>query len=191
MSASEHLPRWGRTAAGVILLAGLGSLSRTQSHKLYQDNITLYQSILEQNPVCWMAHNNLAIALADAGQVKEAIPHLLTALKLRPDYPQALNNLGDDLTHLGRSQEAIPYLERAVAIQPNFYQAHCALGNALFVEKKFTEAIRHYEEALKINPWNAIAEHSLGFTPCYREPQPRGHSSLSTRGAAATGFRRG
>lgn len=157
--------RWPRglgLAALATLLVTLGTLTRSQSG-IYRDGDTLYRAILEKNPDSWMAHNNLAMSLAEAGRVEEAIPHLTTTLKLRPDYPQALSNLGDDLAQLGRTKEAIPYLERAVSVQPNFFQAHRNLGNALLAEKHFAEAVRHYEEALRINPRYAVGEHSLGF----------------------------
>jgi tetratricopeptide (TPR) repeat protein len=161
MKASARLPRWVQTTAGVVLLAGLGTLSWAQS-RMYRDNLTLYQTILERNPSCWMAHNNLATTLTEAGQIEEAVPHLALTLKLRPDYPQALNNLGDDLTRLGRPREAIPYLERALTLQPTFFQAHTNLGSALLAVNRPVEAITHHEEAIRLNPQYATAEKSLG-----------------------------
>lgn len=39
------------------------------------------------------AQNNLGVALLRLGRVEEAIPHFNTALRTRPDHPQAQRNL--------------------------------------------------------------------------------------------------
>ena len=162
MMFTARLPRWGSLAVQAAVLTLLGALTWAQTG-MYRDSDTLYRAILRKNPASWMAHNNLATSLAEAGQLEEAILHLTAVLKLRPDYPQALNNLGDDLTRLGRSREAIPYLERALALQPKYFQACSNLGNALLADNRPAEAIKRYEQALLINPRYATAEKNFGF----------------------------
>ena len=157
-----RLPRWGGFTIQVTLLCALGALTWAQCG-IYHDSETLYRATLDKNPACWMAHNNLAITLADSGRVEEAIGHLKFALKLRPDYPQALNNLGDDLTRLGRAHEALPYLEHALVLQPKYLEAHENLGNALLTETRMAEAITQYEQALVINPQYPEGERNLGL----------------------------
>jgi tetratricopeptide (TPR) repeat protein len=99
-----RLPRWAGFTATGTLLATLGGLTWAQSDT-YRDVFVLYETTIARNPECWMAHNNLALALAEAGRLPEAIPHLETALKLRPDFAEAESNLGDDLTRSGRPAE--------------------------------------------------------------------------------------
>jgi len=151
------LPQWGRYAAPTALLALLGGLTWSQSG-MYRDVFTLYETTIARNPACWMAHNNLAMALTYAGRVEEAVPHLEAALQLKPDYPEALNNLGDDLTRLGRPEAAIPRLERALELQPNYATAHRNLGLALATSGRPAEAITHFEQAVRLNPRDADAE---------------------------------
>ncbi len=162
MKASERLPRWGRTAAGGALLALLASLSWAQSGT-YRDNLTLYQSILARNPVCWMAHNNLATILIETGRMEEAIPHLEQTLNLHPDYVLAENNLGYALTRLNRLQAAIPHLEKAVRLEPRFFQAHNNLGTALMAADRLPESMAEFEQAIKHHPQYPEAEHNLGL----------------------------
>src|SRR5207245_2122253 len=38
------------------------------------------------------AHNNLAIALVESGQVEEALQRYAEAIRLKPDYPEAHKN---------------------------------------------------------------------------------------------------
>ncbi len=156
-SLAARLPRWGAYTGGAALLVTLGTLTWAQSGN-YRDVFSLYQATLEKNPACWMAHNNLAIALASAGRVEEAIPHLEKVLRLKPDYAPAENNLGDDLVQVGRAQEAIPHLERALKLHPKYAFAHRNLGLALATLGKTEEALPHFQEAVRLDPTYADAE---------------------------------
>lgn len=157
-----NLPRWSRYVGGAVLLATLGLISFGQA-AIYHDEFTLFESTLARNPACWMAHHNLALALANDGRVEEALPHLETVLKLHPNYALAENNLGDDLSRLGRQQEAIPHLEKAIQLQPNYAVAHNNLGSTLMTMGQAAASVPHYEKALKIRPEFAEAERNLGM----------------------------
>ena len=41
-----------------------------QQNELYRDAITLYQDTLVKNPECWIAQNNLGVALFHTGQLQ-------------------------------------------------------------------------------------------------------------------------
>ena len=146
----------------VVLLAMLAVLTWQQSG-IYRDVFVLYETTLAKNPACWMAHNNLGMALADAGRVHEAVFHLEQALKLRPNFPEAENNLGYDLTVLGRPQEAIAHHERALKLQPNFAEAHNNLGFALATLGRTAEAMGHFSEALRQKPNLPVAHFNFGL----------------------------
>ena len=146
----------------VVLLAVLAVLTWRQSG-IYRNVLVLYETTLAKNPACWMAHNNLGMALADAGHVHEAIFHLEQALKLRPNFPEAENNLGYDLTVLGRPQDAIAHHERALKLQPNFAEAHNNLGFALATLGRTAEAMGHFSEALRQKPNLPVAHFNFGL----------------------------
>lgn len=162
---SQFFARRRRSAALVTsaaLLLTLGTLTVLQAG-IYRDAETLYRTTLDRNPTCWMAHHNLAMLLTESGEPAAALPHLEQALRIRPDYPQALSNLGDNLTRLGRAAEAVPPLERALQLQPRYPEAHNNLAIALMALDRPTEAIAHCESALRINPRYATAHHNLGL----------------------------
>ena len=164
--AAAALTELGRLRAlwtGGAAVAALGVLTWHQAGT-YRDGFTLYTATLARNPACWMAHNNLAEALANAGKPAEAILHLEEALRLRPDFPEALNNLGDDLTRLGRAAEALPHLERAIALQPGFAAAHNNRAIALARLGRLDEARRGFREALRLQPGHAQARFNLGLS---------------------------
>jgi len=160
--AAIRLPRWARYAGSAALLTTLGVLTWAQG-STYGDVVTLYQTTLERNPACWMAHNNLAIVLANERRIPEAIPHLEQALRLRPDFAEGENNLGDDLRQLDLPQQAIPHLKRALKLQPKFAEAHFNLGLVFMMMGRSAEGIAEFTEALRLQPGFVVARCKLGL----------------------------
>ncbi len=129
----DHWGLWRRPAGYavcMVVLAVLGSLTWQQS-RIYSDAETLYGTTVAKNPDCWLAHNNLGAALAERGQVDEAIGHYQTALKIKPDYAKAHYNLGNALVQCGQVDEAIAHYERALEIKPDDADMHNNLGGVL------------------------------------------------------------
>ncbi len=154
-------PAAARTAAGLSLLVTLGVLTWRHA-AIYRDVFTLYRATIAQNPACWMAHNNLAIALVDAGRAADALPHYEEALRHRPDYAEAENNFGYALTQLGRPAEALPHLDRALTLKPRYAEAHNNRGAALMALGRTAEGIAAFAEAAKLQPNFALAHLNHG-----------------------------
>ena len=112
-------PHWAATAVAIAAVAALTCLTWRQN-RLYRDEITLYQATLEKNPNCWMAHNNLGIALVEAGKPQDAFPHYRQALLLKPDYPETLYNMGNAFRITGQNQQAIECYQQALEQKPDF-----------------------------------------------------------------------
>ena len=158
-------PLWGRVVGYglcVALLATLGTLTWWQS-RMYADVEALYRTTIDRNPDCWMAHNNLGLALAERGQVEQAVVHFKRALEIERDYPDAHNNLGLALADRGQLDEAIYHFREALKADPNYFSAHNNLGNALVDRGQLREAITHYQRALEIRPDYAQAHNNLGL----------------------------
>jgi len=131
-SLSSYLPPFIRIAGSVMALGFIGGLSRQQS-TMYRDVFALYETTIARNPSCWMAHNNLAIALANLGRVDEAIPHVEEALKLDPTSAGARSDLGAALLQTGDVPRAIKELELAVKQAPNEAGHRVILGSSDFL----------------------------------------------------------
>ncbi len=162
------LDRWSKTArhAGqgfcILLLATLILLSRRQS-QMYSDTVTLYQTTIERNPACWMAHNELGSVLAAQGQTDDAIGEYREALAIKPDHAAAYNNLGLQLAGLRRFDEAFENYRRALELNPNFAEAHINLGSLLLDQGQMPQAIEQFEQAVQIKPNLAEAHYALGM----------------------------
>jgi tetratricopeptide (TPR) repeat protein len=156
---------WGRSLGvfgAVIALLALG-VSTWKRIRVYRNLETLWQDTVTRNPSAYMAHNNLGVALFQAGKVQEAIGQFEQATRLRPGDAEAYINLGNVLLREGEVQGAIGQYEHALRLNPNFAAAHTGLGLALERTGKVSEAVWQYEQALPLKPDDAETHNYLGL----------------------------
>jgi tetratricopeptide (TPR) repeat protein len=158
------LVRWPRAtrAICIVVLLGLAGLSWKQG-RMYRDVVTLYETTLQQNPSCWMAHNNLGATLLIAGRPQGAISHFDATLRLNPQYAEAESNWGDALRQIGQPREALAHYERAFALQPNFAETHNGWGIALVALGRSEEALPHFITAVRLKPNFPSAQFNAGL----------------------------
>jgi tetratricopeptide (TPR) repeat protein len=144
-----------------LLLLTLGTLTWRQT-KMYANAETLWETTIQRNPQCWLAHNNLGLILLDKGLAGEAAAHFQNALAIRPEYPGAYNNLGMALMQKGQINEAIADFQKALQLDPNYAEAFNNLGAALLRKGQTDEAIASCQKALQIKPGYAEACNNLG-----------------------------
>ena len=162
--AARVFERWRAESyfalVGLSTLAALSALSWNQS-KMYRDIETLWRTTLEQNPACWMAENNLGIALVEKGETGAAIDHYEKAIRLYPNFAETHYNYANALLQDGRTDEAINEARQSLVLQPNDPDAHVALGNALLAKGSADEAIENYSKAITISPGHSSAHYNL------------------------------
>jgi tetratricopeptide (TPR) repeat protein len=134
----------------VVVVAALGFAAWKQNG-LYRRAVTLYTDTLKKNPDCWMAHDNLGVALMNENRLEEAIQHHQRALELKPDNPSSRINLGNALSRQGRMAEAMQQFEAAMGSGADAAKVHYDLGVALMKTGRTQEAIEHYEESRRLN----------------------------------------
>jgi len=105
-----------RTVAVAILgvvLAAMGARTLVRNRD-WKDNLTLYSAAVRTVPGSAKMHMDLGGAYMGRKQYELARTELQTALRILPDYPDALENYGLLESHLGNYQAAGPWLERAL-----------------------------------------------------------------------------
>lgn len=93
-AAQRHAWRWTLTVFAGAILAACAGLSRIQVG-YWRDSETLFRRALRVTRDNWLAHNNLGVALKEAGRPREEeMEQYRQAIRLRPDYAEAHYNLG-------------------------------------------------------------------------------------------------
>ncbi len=59
----------------------------------------------------------------DLRQINNAITHYAKAIKIRPDYVEAITNLGVALAIVDKSDESLALFKEAIRINPDFADA--------------------------------------------------------------------
>jgi protein O-mannosyl-transferase len=145
----------------LVVLAPLAILTWRQS-QMYTDVLTLYQTTVDANPECWMAHHNLANVLAEHGQTDQALAHWRRALAIRSDLPEPHTSLGKVLARQGQFAAAIEHYREAVRINPQYANAQFHLGVALASTGQLGEALAQYQKTLELAPDNIDARNNAG-----------------------------
>jgi tetratricopeptide (TPR) repeat protein len=154
-------PRRAAWAAAACAVAALAAQTWRQC-AVYADVGTLWQATIARNPGCWMAYNNLGLALAADGQPDAAIPRYRRALEIYPGFAAARNNLGIALMRVGRADEAIAQYRMALETEPGDAETHNNLGIALRREGRLDEAVAQYAAALAIRPDDPGTNYNMG-----------------------------
>jgi len=95
---------------------------------------------------------NLAKALADSGNDKDALIHHKKAVALAPNNPEAWLNYGKTASNLHRYEDALAWYGNALSLKPDYAEASLNKGATLKELKRYEEAVAFAEQALTINP---------------------------------------
>ncbi len=102
-------------------------------------------------------HSNLSVALLALHRPDEALECCDRALKLKPQYPEALCNRGHAWCALNRPDEGLASYDRAILLAPAFYDAHAGRAKALSSVGRHREALASCDRALELNAANVDA----------------------------------
>ncbi len=167
-------------AALILSFAGLGALTWQQA-RTWHDPLTLWSYAVSVAPGFSVAQSNLGVALIRAGRLTEARGHLEEAVRLSPDYVEALTalasvlgdlgtfneaedvlrRLGFALMRHGKLDQAVPLLQGVVQIRPTDAVAHNSLGIALFLRGDRTAAVEQFRQAVQSDPGFEEARENL------------------------------
>ena len=106
--------------------------------------------------------HDLAMALAEQGDIVQAIEFEDRAIAADPAFVDALNHLATLHAIRGDLVKGRDAADRAVAIDPNDARAWSNRGNIARGQNQFDEARRSYERALALAPEQAEALNGLG-----------------------------
>jgi len=114
--SSLHKKRTVTVVLSAIVILCIG-LTAGQT-KVWATTETLFTDVLKKNPKSHIANNNIGNLYLSRGDLETALPYLQKALRLKPEYPEALVNMA---VYLGRSENfdaAESNLNEALRINP-------------------------------------------------------------------------
>jgi Tfp pilus assembly protein PilF len=145
-------------AAGVLVLFAVGSMRRNE---VWQDDVTLWTSVVGRSPEFTIGRTNLAEAYLARGDLVAAERELRAAIATNPRYATALLNLGMVLRTTGRTAEARSLFEQAVRERPDYPKAYNNLAALLMDEQRWSEARVVLERMLARQPDYPIGQRNL------------------------------
>src|ERR1035437_9638967 len=125
------------------------------ARKMYREAIDVFREDKSKNPVIM---NKTGIAYHQMQQLDNARKYYEQAIRLKPDYAEAINNLGTVYYARKSFRRAIGYYQKAIKCAPNSASIYLNLGTAYFARKKYDEAMATYQTALKLDP-NVFENH--------------------------------
>ena len=153
--------RWASRAAVAVVVAVLGVGAWRQAG-VYQNRRTLWEDTLAKNRDAWVAHYNLGLVHADAGETAQAANSYLAAIALKPDYGEAHNNLGAVYMTTGDLGSAARHYRTAARLMPDHPNPHFNLGNIFAKAGHPNDAVAHYLAAIDADPNHIDAHFNLG-----------------------------
>lgn len=161
LAENWRLPKPLIAIASALALLLLSSLTAIQVSR-WRDSLTLFPYVLSVTSNNRVVENNLGSALGQTGKHAEAIPHFAEALRIKPDYLDALGNMGLALLRQGKSAEAIGFYEQALRLNPNSGALHLELGQALIEQGKKDEALQQFLSAVELAPNDFDVRRNIG-----------------------------
>lgn len=131
---------------------GLGNAYSAQGD--WDKAIEAYQKIIEDvfYGTPHFALSNMGLAYYQKGDYVRAEKNFLEALKLNPDFINALGGLATTYIAQGRYEEAVQKLERAVRKEPKLPQLHFELGRAYRGLGDPAKAREEFQRAAQLAP---------------------------------------
>jgi tetratricopeptide (TPR) repeat protein len=151
-----------RASASVFVLFILGCLTYRQLG-YWHDDETLWRHALNVTVGNYMAHNNLAIALAKQGRSEEAVVQFQAATALHKYPPDQVLKLAFYELRVGHPHEAIEEADAVLhasadPIDPKVQSAAWGeIGQAHLQLRQYDQAAECYQNALRLNPENGMA----------------------------------
>ena len=133
------------------------------ARKMYREAVDVYR----EGDGSALLHNKTGIAFHQMLNFASAKKEYERAVKLQPDYSEAINNMGTIYYAQKSYRRAIRYYKRAIKLAPKSASVYSNLGTAYFARKNYQEATKNYQVALSLDP--EVFEHRSAYGTLLQE----------------------
>jgi tetratricopeptide (TPR) repeat protein len=117
------------------------------ARKMYREAVEKYRECPQSSAII---ANKTGIAYHQMLDLDQAKRYYEKAVKLNPDYAEAINNLGTIFYSRKSYRRAISQYKKALRITPESASILSNLGTGYFARKNYDEAFKAYQEALRL-----------------------------------------
>ncbi|KJU85232.1 conserved hypothetical protein, membrane [Candidatus Magnetobacterium bavaricum] len=178
---TERLPEKHRMTlmcviAGVVLVLSVATYSR---NAVWNDNLTLWQDVVNKSPNKARAHNNLGMYYQQQGDMQKAMEHYKMSSVLKPDYVVAHMNLSRVYAAQGLAVESLNEMQMALKSYDEILKdpraagrhkvnaadvagMHYTIGSKLARQGIYDKAAAELQAAITLNPSLVEAYVDLG-----------------------------
>src|SRR5215471_3304916 len=128
------------------------------ARKRYLEAIEAFGEGSPKDPVL---RNKTGIAYHQLQQLDKALKSYEQAVKLKPDYHEAINNIGTIYYSKKSYRRAISNYRKALNFAPDQASIHSNLGMAYFARNQLDLAVEQFRTALKLDP--EVFEHHSSY----------------------------
>jgi tetratricopeptide (TPR) repeat protein len=176
-------PALAFTAIAILVVLGIAARQQTS---YWKNSITLFTHALEAtDDLNYVAHCNLSSACSDRGDLLRAAEHAAKAIKISPDYTDAVLAFGNVFLRQGDIPHAIEYFQKVVTNRPGYPNGHVDLGSAFLQQGRLAEALAEFKIALKLHPDCKEALNNLALVmatvPGFKSSDPTEPITLASR----------
>ena len=122
------------------------------ARKMYREAIETFREGEPKDPIL---HNKEGIAYHQLLQLDQALKEYQLAVKLKPDYEEAINNIGAIYYTKKSYRRATTWFTRALALAPDDYKSaavYVNLGSSWFSRKNYDRAQVAFQTAVRLDP---------------------------------------
>ncbi|MCS7062977.1 MAG: tetratricopeptide repeat protein [Methylacidiphilales bacterium] len=125
-----------------------------QHTKRWENNLTLYQTDIQVNPLSQHLQVNYAVAYSTRypHDISQVIPNALKSVQIQHDFYEGLNTLGVLYGEIGENELALRYLKRAAFVRPDLDKPPRNIALILFKAKEYEKSIPYFEQYIKLHP---------------------------------------
>ena len=116
----------------------------------YKDEFTLWNDVINQNPGCYFAYNNLGAAYGKSGKLDKAVEILAVGVETNPDNATSHSNLGNAYLDNREFQKAMDSFQKGLNLDDASAVLHNNMSIACMYTEQYEKAIYHCDKAVSM-----------------------------------------
>ena len=122
-----------------------------QRVQIWENDETLWTSVIETHPNVSQAYNNLGSFALKGNKGNEAFNYFNQAIEIQPNYADAYSNRGNLYAQAGNSEAAMKDFNKAIELKPHA-DAYFNRANEYSKLNRLNQAISDYTKSIELEP---------------------------------------